>query len=288
MHRCAGFALVGNALDSAATYLSAQTALGEAFLAAVQANRPMLFLGNDAKLAGDTAVGQTEVSTTAAYRGRLTRVAGLDLLGSTMIMPRAFQNPDYHENRLSGLFWGMAKSQTALGILLDAGTQLRLVEGEAEIFGNTPVIFIAARRAQWVDFSTYRASGSLGPRQSAALDQAELHIVPHGHRFDFVGGAVVNIAEQKEAAPPSFQLEQNYPNPFNPQTTIRYHLARADKVSLRVFDLQGREIGVLVDAEQKAGDHAVRFNAEALASGVYLYCLRAGAQTVVRKMTVIR
>ncbi|MGH7492040.1 MAG: T9SS type A sorting domain-containing protein [bacterium] len=291
MRRCTGFIFVGNHLDSTASYLSANTAMGRAFRAATQAHAAILFLGNDAKLAGSTGIGQTEVSTTAAYRGRLTRFTGLDLLGSTMIMPRAFQNSDYHENRLSGLFWGIAKSNAAFGVFLDAGAHLRIENGGAEIFGRTPAIIIDAREAQWVDFSRYRASNSVGPRQSAALDHALLHILPNRSRFDFVNGSVVHVEETGEpgSIPSySFRLEQNYPNPFNPNTVIRYHLDRPAKVSLRIFNLQGKELLTLVEAEQIAGDHAVHFRAQAFASGIYVYRLQAGAKFTSRKMILLR
>ena len=88
--------------------------------------------------------------------------------------------------------------------------------------------------------------------------------------------------------PDAFALEQNYPNPFNPSTVIRYALPEAVSVSIQVFDLLGRRVAVLVDGRQEAGHHAVRFEAEGLPAGVYLYAIEAGAFRTTRQMVLLK
>jgi hypothetical protein len=85
-----------------------------------------------------------------------------------------------------------------------------------------------------------------------------------------------------------FRLEQNYPNPFNPATIIRYSLPEEQDVSLKVFDLLGREIATLVDEKQKSGEHSVSFDARALSSGVYYYRLTTGGYVSVKSMVVMK
>ena len=73
-----------------------------------------------------------------------------------------------------------------------------------------------------------------------------------------------------------FMLKQNYPKPFNPSTTISYQLAKQSQVTLKVFDLDGKEVATLVNSVEQPGYKSVDFNAGNLASGVYYYRLQAG------------
>ena len=77
------------------------------------------------------------------------------------------------------------------------------------------------------------------------------------------------------AAPEQFELFQNYPNPFNPTTAIGYQLSATSRVSLKVFDVLGREVATLVDGDRPAGYHEERWDAGAFASGMYVYELVA-------------
>ena len=83
-------------------------------------------------------------------------------------------------------------------------------------------------------------------------------------------------------------LLQNHPNPFNPSTTIRFDLGLAEHVTLKVFDVSGREVATLLDEELPGGRHSVLFNAEMLASGVYLLNLQAQGLSQYRKMLLLR
>lgn len=88
--------------------------------------------------------------------------------------------------------------------------------------------------------------------------------------------------------PARMALFQNYPNPFNPSTTIRYELPEAGEVRLSVYDLTGRFVATLVDEQQTAGTHEVRFDATHLSSGIYLYRLQSGTQTLSRTFTLLK
>lgn len=85
-----------------------------------------------------------------------------------------------------------------------------------------------------------------------------------------------------------FSLSQNYPNPFNPTTTIRFSLPQYEHVTLKVFDVLGREMVTLVDGELSPGEHSTPFEATNLSSSVYFYQLRAGSYIQTKKMLIIK
>ena len=88
--------------------------------------------------------------------------------------------------------------------------------------------------------------------------------------------------------PFSYILEQNYPNPFNPSTSIKYSVPESGTVTLKVFDVSGREVAVLVNDVKQQGVYSVDFNASNLASGIYFYRIEAGEFSAVKKMMLIK
>ncbi|MBL0107875.1 MAG: T9SS type A sorting domain-containing protein [Ignavibacteria bacterium] len=88
--------------------------------------------------------------------------------------------------------------------------------------------------------------------------------------------------------PAEFALGQNYPNPFNPSTTINYELPASNFVTLKIYDLVGKEVMTLVNEKLDAGRYSATFNGSNLASGMYFYKISAGEFTFVRKMVLIK
>ncbi len=88
--------------------------------------------------------------------------------------------------------------------------------------------------------------------------------------------------------PVDFTLDQNYPNPFNPETRINFTVAKSGYVSLRVFDLLGKEVAKLVDDELAPGSYSRIFSASNLPSGVYVYRLEAEGVNISRKMNLLK
>ncbi len=99
---------------------------------------------------------------------------------------------------------------------------------------------------------------------------------------------VTAVNEVINAIPQAYQLNQNYPNPFNPTTAITFVVPTNGQVSLKVFDMLGREVATLVNGLQDAGRHTAYFNASNLASGVYLYRISAGNFKQVKKMMLLK
>jgi tetratricopeptide (TPR) repeat protein len=88
--------------------------------------------------------------------------------------------------------------------------------------------------------------------------------------------------------PTEFALHQNYPNPFNPSTTIRYDLPVDAPVTLKAYDILGKELMTLVNEDQRAGYHSTVFDASRFASGVYLYQVKAGGFVQTKKLLLLR
>ncbi|MEW6005327.1 MAG: alpha-amylase family glycosyl hydrolase [Stygiobacter sp.] len=96
--------------------------------------------------------------------------------------------------------------------------------------------------------------------------------------------------EMENSLPNEFVLEQNYPNPFNPSTILKYSLPESGYVTLKVYDILGREVAILVNEYQKPGTYSTEFRAQSseLSSGVYFYRLNYNGQTLTRKMILAK
>ena len=97
-----------------------------------------------------------------------------------------------------------------------------------------------------------------------------------------------NTIEINFNVPDNFELNQNYPNPFNPSTTISFNLSKPGIVTLRIYNLMGEEIKTLVEGYREAGLYRINFNADDLASGMYLYRLNTNGFTETKKMLLIK
>ena len=108
----------------------------------------------------------------------------------------------------------------------------------------------------------------------------------------------VSVNNNSENIISDFRLEQNYPNPFNPSTTIKYSIpstqtpllggAGGGFVTLKIYDILGREVATLVNKQQKAGNYEVQFDASNLTSGIYFYCLQSGSFNESKKMILLK
>ena len=287
---CGGFIFVGNSLDSLARFLDPATGVGAVFASKVAAGKPLLFLSEDVMLSGEKALGGLYVSLYSAYYGTITQLPGLNLLKGMQPVPRFYQNLDnksgydYSENRIMGMQWSMAKSQLPYGILIDAGAYVRVTNGRIEAFGisqtSTPVLLFDARNAQWVDFPTFHRPGKPNALQNAAIFGATLHVLRSGDT-----NVTTDVRQDRQATPRSFNLEQNYPNPFNPTTNFEFRIANCELVTLKVFDVLGREIGMLVNDVRPAGVYTVRWDASSLPSGIYFARLDQSAQGSIQSET---
>jgi hypothetical protein len=107
-------------------------------------------------------------------------------------------------------------------------------------------------------------------------------------QVDFNGTFSYSDEVEVETLPDKFSLNQNYPNPFNPTTTISFSIPQKEFVTLKVYNLLGQEVAVLVNKQLEAGSHNFQYDADMLSSGIYLYELSAGNFNETRKMIVMK
>ena len=127
----------------------------------------------------------------------------------------------------------------------------------------------------------------------------EWNTTPSPQTNQFVYDGPTGVVDQPKV-PGAFELEQNYPNPFNPTTRIAFTLPslssngakgrerEGSHVTLKVYDLLGREVATLVNERKEPGNYEVQFDASQLASGVYLYTLKAGGFAGTRKLLILK
>jgi len=167
---------------------------------------------------------------------------------------------------------------------------------EKQIRGDTSLAYsVPFLRAPWLSWGPYLWADGLTPRSDGLIWLATdfqpdgTHPSPNGQKrvaslllsfFKtdptsipwFLKAGATTVREERPTEP-GWELSQNYPNPFNPVTTIRLRISETSLVTLRVFDVRGKEVAVLMNEIRPAGSHSVRWNAEALPSGVYFYRL---------------
>ena len=99
---------------------------------------------------------------------------------------------------------------------------------------------------------------------------------------------ITGIENKQNNLPTSFSLQQNYPNPFNPITTINYSISQASFVTIKVYDVLGKEVATIVNGNKPVGNYSVEFDASKLVSGIYFYRLQAGNFTETKKLILIK
>jgi hypothetical protein len=183
----------------------------------------------------------------------------------------------------NGTSWNKVNNglaSTAVNALAVSGTKL--------FPGTSSGVFLSTNNGtSWTEVNTHLTNANVGP---LAIIGKHLFAGTEGGGVwrrplsDMI--ASVDLAASQ--MPHEFLLHQNYPKPFNPSTTIRYGLPHKSQVSLTVYNTLGQQVAQLVQGEEEAGYHEVRFDASGLSSGVYFFRLRAGDFVSSRKLLLLR
>ena len=150
----------------------------------------------------------------------------------------------------------------------------------------------------WQTIGSIHGHGTTSEKQSYSFKDENLSSGKYLYRLkqiDYDGSfEYSNTIEVEITAPLEFSLEQNYPNPFNPTTKISYSIPVNSFVQLKIYDLLGGEVAILVNEEKQAGVYEVEFNAQQimnnkqLTSGIYFYQLRSGFFIQTKKLVLVK
>lgn len=134
---------------------------------------------------------------------------------------------------------------------------------------------------------SFRISGTLGQPIIGTASNND-NIQQAG--FWYTTFDIITSVEQIEddLLPTEFRLEQNYPNPFNPSTTIQFAVPKASQVTITIYDVLGRRVATLVDEKYQPGTYKVTFEADELASGVYIYRIQTEGFVQSRKLMLLK
>jgi len=144
-----------------------------------------------------------------------------------------------------------------------------------------------------ISAQSYPIEISWDPKLSAIrpllrIDRRSFALNSHGSVALAEAPSSIDLDLSMREVPLATSLSQNYPNPFNPTTNFGYQIAKAGLVTLRIYDVLGREVTRLVDEVKEPGEYTVSWDAANLASGMYFYELKAGSFRDVKKMVLIR
>lgn len=161
----------------------------------------------------------------------------------------------------------------------DDEAELSIYDADREYHGGP---WRPARPLSMFDGVNTRGTWTLIARDNWEFDEGTID------NFTLLVEMVVPVEETPSQIPADFGLLSNYPNPFNAVTTLEFYLNRSLHVELTIFDLTGRQIGILIDQSLRAGHHEVVFNAADLPSGMYFARLSAGGEARSRKMILLK
>jgi cyanophycinase len=289
------FVFAGDSLSLLALLKDSSSLAGQSFKQKIIMQKtPAFFFGKTGKIIGASYTDNLYSDVYASYRGKMTNNIGLNLFGDALLETSIYIDNDYYENKISSVLWGMMRNRKRLGIYLhgDAMIVTEAVKKTIKGYGTLLPIFVDASQTTYVDSSTYRASSSIGPRQVVAMNNLRYGITTYDALDYLIESAWfeygTSVEENESLVPTEFILFQNYPNPFNPATTIRFSLPQRDHVTLKVFNILGREVVTIVDGSLNAGEHSVVLDAEDLSSDIYFYRLSTSNYSKTKSMVLIK
>jgi photosystem II stability/assembly factor-like uncharacterized protein len=211
----------------------------------------------------------------------LQNISGLAVIGNDLFISTVFGGvflSSDNGNNFQAVDTGM--TYYSIITLLANGTNLYTATDEG--------IFLSTNKGgNWINISPETQVGPHGDAITLAVYDSYLFAVSYSFWRRPLSEIITGI-NQKNKLPTSFSLQQNFPNPFNPTTTINYSIPKSCFISIKVYDILGREVTTLVSENKPIGNYSVQFNAAKLTSGVYFYRMQAGDFVQTKKLVLLK
>jgi hypothetical protein len=195
--------------------------------------------------------------------GRLNMASGTDIGYDTYAMGSVFLRPTIAMNAANGMLSFFKNGLNTIAVEVHAANMSSPIQFDARLYDNNTEYYALGTDWKYDD---------LGSMPAAQLRDR----------------ITTSVAVASAPIPGKFALCQNYPNPFNPATTIQYSVPHTARVQLTLYDMLGREMATLVDAQQEAGTHAFTFDASRLSSGIYFLRMQTGEFVSMIKMAYLK
>jgi len=269
--------------DKQAYFATQQEAMKSALSSILTAEQQQKLQENDTRRAGrsDTRMQRDRAGKRGEQEARPDRMRRGDAGNGGNRMGRLELTPEQRTQLRENMTAQREAAKTWLAANPNATREERQAHRKAQAeAGQTALkgLLTPEQQQAWEEMKTQRLERSAQGRTNRAGS---------ANRLD-TSSQSTQTSETNEPAPVSAFGLSNYPNPFNPTTEIQFTLSEANHVSLAVYDLQGREVARLVDAQQGAGSHTATFDASGLPTGTYLYRLTVGATTVTGRMVLMK
>ncbi len=150
----------------------------------------------------------------------------------------------------------------------------------------------SAKNNSWKKIGFVEGNGTTTNQHSYSFSDENINSGIYSYRLKQIDNngtyKYINLDKSFTIQPVAYSLSQNYPNPFNPATVIKYSIPVASRVSIKIYNVIGKEVATLVNEEKPAGNYEVNFNASEFSSGVYYYTISAGNFRETKKMILLR
>ncbi len=228
-------------------------------------------------LGGDPELGEPIYANEA-----INNLMGLTAFGNTVDpcnWPYAEVFGGVDCNEVNPLFWSSGDPVSYVGWISTADGDLKNIQssGPFKLIKNKEIEILAA-------YEVGQGDSALG---SVTVARNISDVIQNFYENNFNFPFTLSSNDQK-IKKSSYSLSQNYPNPFNPSTNIKFSLQKSGIITLKVFDVLGREVKTLINGYKNAGEHQINFNAQNLASGIYYYQLIQDNNIQTKKMMLLK